>query len=167
MKTNRIIGLVASLLVAPMLSGCNTSHVHDLKVVQAAEPDCIHEGHQKYYECVVEGCGKIFLDNQANQETTLEEITIAATGIHTGGEATCTSKAICDVCGEEYGELGEHHYTHEVVDNKYNSIFYYIALYNLNNIEINKKCKLRNDKKIINGVKTNIFYQFKKLNFMY
>ena len=55
----------------------------------------------------------------------------------------------------------------EVVDNKYNSIFYYIALYNLNNIEINKKCKLRNDKKIINGVKTNIFYQFKKLNFMY
>lgn len=119
MKTNRIIGLVASLLVAPMLSGCNTSHVHDLKVVQAAEPDCIHEGHQKYYECMVEGCGKIFLDNQANQETTLEEITIAATGIHTGGEATCTSKAICDVCGQEYGELGEHHYTHEVVDNKY------------------------------------------------
>ena len=119
MKTNRIIGLVASLLVAPMLSGCNTSHVHDLKVVQAVAPDCIHEGHEKYYECMVEGCGKIFLDNQANQETTLEEITIAATGIHTGGEATCTSKAICEVCGQEYGELGEHHYTHEVVDNKY------------------------------------------------
>lgn len=55
----------------------------------------------------------------------------------------------------------------EVIDNKNNSIFYYIALYNLNNIEINKKCKLRNDKKIINGIKTNIFYQFKKLNFMY
>lgn len=55
----------------------------------------------------------------------------------------------------------------EVVDNKNNSIFYYIALYNLNNIEINKKCKLQNDKKIINGIKTNIFYQFKKLNFMY
>lgn len=55
----------------------------------------------------------------------------------------------------------------EVVDNKNNSIIYYIALYNLNNIEINKKYKLRNDKKIINGIKTNIFYQFKKLNFMY
>ena len=55
----------------------------------------------------------------------------------------------------------------EVVDNKNNSIFYYIALYNLNNIEINKKCKLQNDKKIINGIKTNVFYQFKKLNFMY
>ena len=24
---------------------------------------------------------------------------------HTGGEATCTSKAICEYCGEEYGEL--------------------------------------------------------------
>lgn len=55
----------------------------------------------------------------------------------------------------------------EVVDNKNNSIIYYIASYNLNNIEINKKYKLQNDKKIINGIKTNIFYQFKKLNFMY
>lgn len=55
----------------------------------------------------------------------------------------------------------------EVVDNKNNGIIYYIALYNLNNIEINKRCKLQKDKKIISGIKTNIFYQFKKLNFMY
>lgn len=55
----------------------------------------------------------------------------------------------------------------EVVDNKNNGIIYYIALYNLNNVEINKRCKLQKDKKIISGIKTNIFYQFKKLNFMY
>ena len=55
----------------------------------------------------------------------------------------------------------------EVVDNKNNGIIYYIALYHLNNIEINKKYKLQKDKKIISGIKTNIFYQFKKLNFMY
>lgn len=27
---------------------------------------------------------------------------------HTGGTATCTSKAVCDVCGEEYGDTAPH-----------------------------------------------------------
>ncbi|MBQ3013060.1 MAG: hypothetical protein IJD74_05925, partial [Clostridia bacterium] len=27
---------------------------------------------------------------------------------HTGGEATCTNKAICEICGTEYGELAAH-----------------------------------------------------------
>ncbi len=27
---------------------------------------------------------------------------------HTGGTATCTQKAVCEVCGEEYGELAAH-----------------------------------------------------------
>ena len=30
---------------------------------------------------------------------------------HTGGTATCTKQAVCDVCGESYGELLEHSYT--------------------------------------------------------
>ena len=29
-------------------------------------------------------------------------------GAHSGGTATCTEKAVCDVCGASYGELGEH-----------------------------------------------------------
>ena len=29
---------------------------------------------------------------------------------HTGGTATCTEKAICELCGEAYGELAEHSY---------------------------------------------------------
>lgn len=29
---------------------------------------------------------------------------------HTGGTATCLKKAVCEVCGEEYGELAEHVY---------------------------------------------------------
>ena len=32
-------------------------------------------------------------------------------GAHSGGEATCTAKAKCEVCGEEYGALVEHSYT--------------------------------------------------------
>ena len=27
---------------------------------------------------------------------------------HNGGETTCTKKRICDICGQEYGELGKH-----------------------------------------------------------
>lgn len=29
---------------------------------------------------------------------------------HTGGTATCTQKAVCDVCGKEYGEYADHNY---------------------------------------------------------
>ena len=29
---------------------------------------------------------------------------------HSGGTATCEHKAVCEVCGAEYGELGEHQY---------------------------------------------------------
>ncbi|MBQ8352270.1 MAG: hypothetical protein IJY34_00590 [Clostridia bacterium] len=33
-----------------------------------------------------------------------------AAGAHTGGTATCTAKAVCDVCGIAYGEEPEHSY---------------------------------------------------------
>ena len=32
---------------------------------------------------------------------------------HTGGTATCTKKAVCDFCGEEYGECASHNYGDE------------------------------------------------------
>ena len=33
------------------------------------------------------------------------EMTVTVNDGHTGGEASCTKKAECDICGEEYGEL--------------------------------------------------------------
>lgn len=36
---------------------------------------------------------------------------------HSGGNATCQKKAVCDGCGQEYGELGNHIFT-ETVDGK-------------------------------------------------
>lgn len=33
--------------------------------------------------------------------------------VHTGGTATCTEKATCSICGQEYGELAEHNYKTE------------------------------------------------------
>ena len=39
---------------------------------------------------------------------------------HTGGNATCTEKAVCSVCGAKYGELGAHVYGSELkYDNDY------------------------------------------------
>jgi hypothetical protein len=31
---------------------------------------------------------------------------------HSGGTATCKDKAVCDICGEAYGELAPHSLTH-------------------------------------------------------
>lgn len=38
---------------------------------------------------------------------------------HSGGVATCTERAICEVCGREYGEKEEHVFDKEVRDVKY------------------------------------------------
>ncbi|MGN1320588.1 MAG: cohesin domain-containing protein, partial [Acutalibacteraceae bacterium] len=38
--------------------------------------------------------------------------------VHEGGKADCSNKAVCDICGESYGEFGDHAYT-EKVDDKY------------------------------------------------
>ena len=44
-----------------------------------------------------------------NAEISRETVEIPALG-HTGGTATCMAKAVCERCGTEYGELGEHQY---------------------------------------------------------
>ena len=36
---------------------------------------------------------------------------------HIGGEATCIAKAICEVCGEEYGEINSSNHTHTEIRN--------------------------------------------------
>ena len=37
---------------------------------------------------------------------------------HQGGEATCTNKAVCEVCGNEYGELNPDNHKNTEVRNK-------------------------------------------------
>ena len=54
---------------------------------------------------------------------------------HSGGEATCTKKAVCSVCGEEYGELKAHDFSVKTADEKYlvkaagceNAATYYVS----------------------------------------
>ena len=66
---------------------------HDIEYVVAQAPTCVSAGWDAYEYCIREDCGY----------TTKSEK--PATSIHTGGTATCTEKAICEVCYAEYGEI--------------------------------------------------------------
>ena len=43
-------------------------------------------------------------------EVNEKDTTVAIHTNHKGGTATCTEKAVCDFCGEEYGEFAAHNY---------------------------------------------------------
>ena len=64
---------------------------HDIVKYDGNAPTCVDSGYKAYEECT--RC----------DYTTYEEI--PATGAHAGGSATCTDKAICDVCGQSYGDI--------------------------------------------------------------
>ena len=76
--------------------------------MEAKAPTCIEDGNSAYYKCP--DCGLIFEDAEGTTETSLEKVTIKATG-HKMGEAevtkpaTCTEKGIktatCEVCNEK------------------------------------------------------------------
>ena len=106
---------------------------HDYgKLIERIEPEHdengIKNGVEAHYECSV--CGKLFNENK--EEVIEEELVIKEPGhsygedwnndadyhwkqckcgneaeqeAHKGGEATCVSKAKCEVCGIEYGEI--------------------------------------------------------------
>ena len=69
---------------------------HDY-VMTHVEGDCDHDSYDLYV------C-------KHDSSHTYTYNTVAAPG-HTGGTATCTQKAVCDVCGKEYGELAPHSYS--------------------------------------------------------
>lgn len=51
-----------------------------------------------------QGYKKLILEVNKNGKT------VAIHANHTGGTATCTKKAVCEFCGEEYGEYASHNY---------------------------------------------------------
>lgn len=63
-------------------------------------------------DCVVTAEGYMDLTLELNKSTHTAAIKSGQGGpvehIHTGGTATCLKKAVCTVCNEEYGELGDH-----------------------------------------------------------
>ncbi|MBQ6730534.1 MAG: hypothetical protein IJR08_01330 [Bacilli bacterium] len=121
MKSKILKTLFVSAMIIGLAScaGGNNTHEHNLYKVNKVDPTCVASGHEAYYKCDDPTCGKIFTDSEGKNETTLESLTIAPTGKHTGGTANCLHKAVCDVCGQEYGELGSHVFNKEVAESKY------------------------------------------------
>lgn len=101
-----------------------SSHTHTFAAHAAVDATCTAAGSSAYWTC--SGCNKIFSDGNGTAEI-FAIPTISALGhnyvngtctrcgdvqsqthTHTGGTATCTARAICAVCGQEYGELLPH-----------------------------------------------------------
>lgn len=109
---------------------------HTLTKTDAKAATCTEAGHAEYWTC--SACGTWFLDESGENEITdHNSVVIPATGhtaddsgwnsngtnhwhvcatckekfdeaAHTGGTATCSSKAVCDVCKAEYGTTTAH-----------------------------------------------------------
>ena len=86
MKKRTIVALILAALSLAMLTFVGACEKDD--------PDCVwsnewsYDGEKHWHACMDEGC---------------EEVSDEA--VHSGGTATCTAKAVCATCGQEYGEL--------------------------------------------------------------
>ena len=65
------------------------------------------------------------------QKVIYEGAVIPATGNHVGGEATCKDKAVCNVCGQSYGEIDAENHIGETeirdANNKYTGDVYCVG----------------------------------------
>ena len=63
---------------------------------------------EKPAACETDGsCEMVVYCADCGEELSRETVTIPMTS-HTGGTATCLEKAICEICGQPYGELAPH-----------------------------------------------------------
>ena len=69
-------------------------------------------------ECVITADGYknlvLELDKNAHTATVKASSTEPEEHEHTGGTATCKNKAVCSICGKEYGDYGDHNYKNGV-----------------------------------------------------
>lgn len=66
---------------------------HSMTKHDALAPICSVEGNKEYYVC--DTCGKLYTDEHGNDETTLADVALAATGKHIFGEWTEITPADC------------------------------------------------------------------------
>ena len=83
MRLNKllIVGILACVaLTCSIFAACMpaVTHVHRLIEYEAAPATCEIDGHGKFYYC--KDCNGVYLDSDATQLTTVEELTLLATG---------------------------------------------------------------------------------------
>jgi hypothetical protein len=67
---------------------------HDLTKVEKKEPGETETGNQEYWQCSI--CGKVFADEDGKMETSLEAVTIPATGQKNGGDEKSDTNGTID-----------------------------------------------------------------------
>lgn len=67
--------------------------------------------HEKKYLC----CGEIVVEEEPHEWNNGMCSECGYGCPHTGGSATCTDKAVCDICGQTYGELAPDAHTEQAV----------------------------------------------------
>ncbi|HOR21324.1 MAG TPA: dockerin type I repeat-containing protein, partial [Ruminococcus sp.] len=103
-----------STIASNVVIGGSHIHTDKMTLVEAVEPTCVTAGNIAYYKCT---CGRYFTDENAENEITLSETVIPATGhslaLVEGVEATCEENGClqhysCENCGVLfYDENGE------------------------------------------------------------
>ena len=92
----------------------DTSHKHELALVEAKDATCNKTGNKPHYVC--KGCDGIFADESGLVALTAEDITIAALG-HNYENAPCKGIIKCAGCGLTQGTSDYHTPATPVVEN--------------------------------------------------
>ena len=83
----------------------DTSHKHELTLVEATNPTCDTVGYRAHYKCG--GCEKIFADENGYAAIELEEVIVKALG-HNYVNAVCAGIRTCETCGITVGISDSH-----------------------------------------------------------
>lgn len=86
---------------------------HIIGTIKIKDIDHCHDDTDHWLGC--QRCGKTLEDLRDELSASGFEVNekwyeLSRKTPHSGGKATCQKKAVCDECGDEYGELGEHRY---------------------------------------------------------
>ena len=103
-KRKILVFILSTILALSLLLGisaaCEEEHTHSLTRHAALSPTCKNDGTIEYWECT--GCKKLFSDEAATTEITLEQTIAPATGDHDWGEWRNSSAASCTAEGSKY-----------------------------------------------------------------
>ena len=114
----------------------NTYHWHECSGCKGVDSKVLHADNDKDHRCDAcyhllgtcadnnndhkcDVCGKQLSECADNNNDHLCDTCCKKLTEHAGGTATCTARAVCDICGKEYGELIPHSFTAENTDAKY------------------------------------------------
>ncbi len=90
-----------------VMIGIDCEHVSK-NVFNYTASTCVNIGYETYSKCLV--CDSLFNNNGEH----IADIPYLPLAKHSGGTATCISKAVCQVCQSEYGELNSNKHAGEV-----------------------------------------------------